>query len=97
VKQIDKWTRKADHWANTARRLYQSAIEIRKEARKKKTDVSRQRLLNSAIGIEEEADRKVDYAIRLRRGKLKQLQNKLAEFDTETLPGMMDDKSVQSL
>jgi hypothetical protein len=97
VADIDKWRVKAAKHISRAGNLYTAADQMREESRKKKTHGARQRLVNSAKNADEEAGYQVEYAARIRGGPLKQLSQKLAEFDTETLPGVTDDKSVEGL
>lgn len=97
VEQIDKWSAKADKYRARAGRLFQSAIEMRKEALTKNTAGAIQRLFTSALNTDEEGDKNIDKCARIRGGKLKTLSAKLAEFDTETLPGITEDKSVEAI
>lgn len=88
VARIDKFTAKAARKRNEQRDLY---VEIGKLQR---VMVNRVDVIGTMAKKETLADKLGRQADRLEKDVLPTLKSKLAEFDTEVLPGVVDDRSI---
>jgi hypothetical protein len=93
VKQIDKFTKKAKTQRDKQSKAYALANNIRRDAQR----TSDPTLLATAGRQDEIGDRWGRKADRLEREVLKVLSAKLAEFQTDTIPGITDDRSVPGI
>lgn len=92
ITRIDKFTKKAGNQRRQQRECYTRAGQIRRSAH----DSQDTTLLPEAIKKDKEGDKWGLKADRLEKDVLGSLRSKLAEFDTETIPGITTDRSVPS-
>jgi hypothetical protein len=91
IKRIDKFTAKAKRQRDEQRGLY-ADIGLLKTVMQNRVDV-----ITKMSAKESQADRLGRKADRLERDVLPKLKAKLAEFQTDPLPGITDDRSVEGL
>lgn len=88
VARIDKFTAKATRKRDLQRMAYSEAGQLRRVA------VGDESLIRKAVRKDADGDKLGLQADRLEKDVLGSLKRKLAEFDTETIPGMGVDRSV---
>ena len=93
LKQIDKFTQKAKTQRQKQSEAYSAANTIRRDAQR--TDDST--LLTEAVKKDATGDRWGRKADRLEKDVLKVLSQKLAEFQTDPIHGITDDRSVPGI
>lgn len=96
TKQIDKFTRKAQDQRKKQTDAYADAKKLR-DIIGRSSEVEQVTLQRSARRKDEEGDRWGRKAYRLEKDVLKALSQKLAEFQTDTIPGITDDRSVPGI
>ncbi len=89
--RIDKFTKKANLRRDQQRQCYADANQIRRTCQ---GDVDN---IHKLAKKEAEGDRRGKQADRLEKDVLPKLKAKLAEFNTATIPGIMDDQSVPGI
>ena len=90
-RQIDKFTRKAKRQRDEQRKLYADASLLTR----RRTDCVD--AISQAAKKEADGDRLGRKADRLEKDVLPKLKAKLAEFQTDPIPGIMDDRSVPGI
>lgn len=93
LKQIDKFTQKAKTQRQKQSEAYSAANNIRRDSHRT-NDLT---LLGEAVKKDSIGDRWGRKADRLEKDVLKALSAKLAEFQTDTIPGITDDRSVPGI
>ena len=93
LKRIDKFTAKANRQRDLQKDCYLKAAQLRRHSPEEKDDdISDKMKTLNAQG--DKWGRKAD---RLEKDVLPMLKRKLAEFDTETLPGVDIDRSIPGI
>lgn len=93
ISKIDKFAKKAAKQRELQRGCYLTASRIREDARRTEDST----LLTEAQNHERRGDGWGKKADRLENKVLASLKRKLAEFQTDTIPGIDIDKSVEGL
>lgn len=96
IDKIDKFTKKAKHQRAKQQECYADAKKLR-DIIGRSSEMEQVTLQRSARRKDEEGDRWGRKADRLEKDVLKALSQKLAEFQTETIPGVLTDRSIPGL
>ena len=91
IARIDKFTKKAAGQREKQRSKYAEAGQLRR------VYANDDALMKKAKRLDDEGDKWGRKADRLEQDVLGKLKNKLSEFDTNTLPGVDIDKSIEGL
>jgi len=101
IARIDKFTRKAKRYRSEQTKAYQDARDLREIAHRNEKNPSPMvipgTLIKQATSLDAFGDKRGRQADRLEKDVLSKLSRKLAEFQTETIPGFMDDRSIPGL
>jgi hypothetical protein len=93
IARIDKFTKKAENQRANQRERYSAANNLRRVA----LPTNDADLLEKAKKADADGDKLGRKADRLEKDVLGALRAKLAEFDTQTIPGITTDRSVEAL
>ena len=91
IKRIDKFTQKAQRQRDQQRQLYADAHTLMRGGG------NRVDAIHNSAKKEVAGDKLGRKADRLEKDVLPALKGKLAEFDTDVIPGITDDRSVPGL
>lgn len=94
--RIEKFTAKARHQRTIQTECYKQAIHLRSMAERSNPD-DKSDAYAKANKKDLEGDKLGKKADRLERDVLGALRAKLAEFDTEIIPGIISDKSIEAV
>lgn len=94
IARIDKFTKKAKRHRENQRECYVKSGALRRHYQELPGPHEE---LSKATKLDAEGDRWGRKADRLEKDVLKVLSAKLAEFNTDTIPGILDDRSVPGL
>jgi hypothetical protein len=93
IAKIDKFTNKAKGHRENQRQCYLAAANIRDTARRCEDSA----MLSLSVRKDSLGDVWGKKAERLETKTLASLKRKLSEFDTQTIPGITDDKTVEGI
>lgn len=91
IARIDKFTAKAKRQRSEQQKLYSEANQL------KRVMTNRVEVIGTMARKETLADKLGLKADRLEKDVLPKLKEKLAEFDTDTIPGITMDRSVEAI
>lgn len=97
IAKIDKFTAKAEGQHRKAVQLLDDAKNLMRMSRKSKSGTTPMAMITEASFKESDAERMIKASKRIRERVLPDLKRKLAEFDTQTIPGITDDKTVEGI
>ena len=97
ISRIDKFTIKAHEQYKLAAVLNEDAKELRRLASSTKLETSKRAMLFESKTKQDNADKLFRKCKRLREKQIPLYAAKLAEFDTQVIPGITTDQSVEGI
>lgn len=97
IAKIDKFTDKSKKQHKEAVELLEDSRNLTRMSRKSKSGSTPAAMITEAAFKESDAERLIKASKRIQERVLPELKRKLAEFDTQTIPGITDDKTVEGI